>query len=141
MLRERIGHSTSGQVVTVTPHASVLEVAQLMLRRGVGAVMVTDGAVLEGIFTERDALFRVLAPGLDASGVAVADVMTREPVTIEPQATFGQAMLLMLDHGFRRLPVVEDGRVVGLVTAHNALDPNLEDFISEERRRESLRKS
>jgi len=48
-------------------------------------------------------------------------------------------MLLMLDHGFRRMPVVEEGRVVGLVTARNALDPDLEDLIAEERRRESLR--
>ena len=139
MLRERIGHSTADQVVTMPPHASVLDAAQLMLRRGVGAVVVIDGGVLAGIFTERDAVFRVIAPCLDPAAVSLADVMTREPVTIDPGSTFGQAMLLMRDHGFRRLPVVEDGRVIGIVTASNPLDPELEDFVSEARRRESLR--
>src|SRR5438552_10766236 len=132
MLRERIGHSTNDQVVATPPHASVLDVAQLMLRQGAGAVVVIDDGVLAGIFTERDAVFRVMAAARDPARVPVADVMTREVVTIDPEATFGEAMLVMLDHGFRRLPVVEDGRVVGLVTALLALDPRLEDLIAEE---------
>ena len=139
MLRERIGHSTSGQVVTTSIQATVLEVARLMVSRDAGAVMVVEGDALIGIFTERDAVFRVLSQALDPRRVTVGEVMTPRPVTIGPEATFGQAMLTMLDHGFRRLPVVEDGRVVGLVTARNALDPDLEDFICEERRREALR--
>jgi CBS domain-containing protein len=139
MLRERIGHSAMGHVVTVPRETSVLDVACRMLRHGNGAVLVIDDGALAGIFTERDAVFRVMAAGLDPSLVPVGDVMTCQPVTIDPQATLGQAMLVMLDHGFRRLPVLEDGRVVGLVTARNGLDPDLEDFVSEERRRESLR--
>ena len=139
MLRERIGHSTGSHVVTAAPGMTVFDVARLMLERQTGAVLIVDADRLIGIFTERDAVYRVIAQGLDARAVAVADVMTAPPVTIGPESTFGQAMLLMLDHGFRRMPVVEDGRVVGLVTARNALDPDLEDLVAEERRRESLR--
>jgi len=141
MLRERIGHSTIDQVVAASPQTRVLDVARLMLQRGIGAVLAIDEGVLVGIFTERDAVFRVMAPAVDPAVVALADVMTREVVTIGPDATFGQAMLVMLDHGFRRLPVVENGRVVGLVTAVPALDPGLEELVAEERRRESLRRS
>jgi len=140
MLRERIGHSTIDQVVAASPQTRVLDVARLMLQRGIGAVLAIDEGVLVGIFTERDAVFRVMAPAVDPAVVALADVMTREVVTIGPDATFGQAMLVMLDHGFRRLPVVEEGRVVGVVTAVAALDPGVEELIAEERRRESLRR-
>jgi CBS domain-containing protein len=142
MLSERIGHSLQSEMlVTAPPRASVLEAAELMLRHGVGAVLVVEDDLLVGIFTERDAVFRVLAPGRDPRVVRLEQVMTRQPVTVGPEATFGYAMLLMLEHGFRRLPVLEDGRPIGLVTARNALDPELEDFISEEHRREALARS
>ena len=65
--------------------------------------------------------------------------MTPRPVTVAPEATFGRAMLVMHEHHFRHLPVVEDGKPIGIVSARDALDPELEDFVCEERRRESLR--
>ena len=140
MLSERIGHSMkSEKLVTTASQASVFEVAELMLRHGVGAVLVVEGGSLIGIFTERDAVFRVLAAGRDAPAVRVGEVMTPQPVTVGPEASFGHAMLLMHERGFRHVPVVEDGRLVGIVSARDALDPELEDFICEERRREALR--
>jgi CBS domain-containing protein len=140
MLSERIGHSMkSEKLVTTASQASVFEVAELMLRHGVGAVLVVEGGSLIGIFTERDAVFRVLAAGRDARAVRVGEVMTPQPVTVGPEASFGHAMLLMHERGFRHVPVVEDGRLVGIVSARDALDPELEDFICEERRREALR--
>jgi CBS domain-containing protein len=140
MLSERIGHSMkSEKLVTTASQASVFEVAELMLRHRVGAVLVVEGGSLIGIFTERDAVFRVLAAGRDAHTVRVGEVMTPQPVTVGPEASFGHAMLLMHERGFRHVPVVEDGRLVGIVSARDALDPELEDFICEERRREALR--
>jgi CBS domain-containing protein len=140
MFSERIGHSMkSEKLVTTASQASVFEVAELMLRHGVGAVLVVEDGSLLGIFTERDAVFRVLAAGRDAHAVRVGEVMTPQPVTVGPEASFGHAMLLMHERGFRHVPVVEDGRLVGIVSARDALDPELEDFICEERRREALR--
>jgi CBS domain-containing protein len=140
MFSERIGHSMkSEKLVTTRSQASVFEVAELMLRHGVGAVLVVEDGSLLGIFTERDAVFRVLAAGRDAHAVRVGEVMTPQPVTVGPEASFGHAMLLMHERGFRHVPVVEDGRLVGIVSARDALDPELEDFICEERRREALR--
>jgi CBS domain-containing protein len=63
--------------------------------------------------------------------------MTREPLTVAPEATLGHALALMHERGFRHLPVVRDGRPVGIVCARNALDPELEDFIVEAHRRQS----
>jgi CBS domain-containing protein len=138
MLREPIGHSMRDQVVMVEPDVDVLEVARLMMAREAGAVLVMRDGVLAGIFTEQDAVFRVLAAGLDPRTVRVGTVMTPQPLTIGSEATLGQAMLVMLHHGFRRLPVLENGAVVGLVTARSALDPELEELVAEQRRRESL---
>jgi CBS domain-containing protein len=61
--------------------------------------------------------------------------MTPAPVTIDPERSFGHAMALMQEHHCRHLPVVENGRPIGIVSARNALDPELEDFVCEERRR------
>jgi len=61
--------------------------------------------------------------------------MTPQPKTIKPGNTFGHAMTLMHESGFRHLPVVEDGKPIGIVSARSALDPDLEEFVCEERRR------
>jgi len=86
MLRERIGHSTSSQVVRASPGLTVFDVCRLMLQHQTGAVLIVEGDRLVGIFTERDAVYRVLARGLDPRALAVAEVMTAQPVTIDPQA-------------------------------------------------------
>ena len=140
MLGERIRRLiTRDKMVTAPPHATVFEVAGLMLEHGIGAIMVIDDGSLTGIFTERDAVVRVIAQSRDARTVRVDEVMTRDPVTVDPDVTFGHAMLLMQERGFRHLPVVENGEAIGIVSARDALDPELEDFICEELRREALR--
>lgn len=97
--------------------ASVAEACLAMRDRGVGAVIVADGDHrLMGIFTGRDAVCRVLADGLSPDKAILADVMTRDPATIPADATAIQALRLMADGGFRHLPVVADGRVVGIVS-------------------------
>ena len=97
--------------VKVTPGVSVSKASRLMAKKHVGAVLVIEGKRLVGIFTERDALFRVLAEGRDAVATRVADVMTRDPKTIGPNESFGFALLTMHDNAFRHLPVIENGHL------------------------------
>jgi CBS domain-containing protein len=114
-----------------TADVTVREAAVLMKLKGVGALLVVDDERLTGIFTERDALFRVIAPGLDPDRTRLAQVMTRDPRVIEPDRPFGHALHLMYEGGFRHVPVVENGRPIGVVSARDALVPELREFLLE----------
>ncbi len=126
------------KLIPVPGTMTVREAAKLMKSKHYGAVLITDGDDLLGIFTERDALYRVIATGLDPDVTEVRDVMTKQPTTITPDKTFGHAMLIMHEGKFRHLPVVDNGRLVGMVSSRNALDPDLEEFVFEEHRRKRL---
>jgi CBS domain-containing protein len=119
-----------------SPDTTVLKAASLMADRNVGAVMVVDGEALVGIFTERDVVFRVVARALDPATTPVAQVMTPEPQTTSPDVPFGSALAVMHAQGFRHMPVLEDGKPIGIVSARSAMDPEMEDFTAEARRRE-----
>jgi CBS domain-containing protein len=105
----------SSELVSVTPSATVAEAATVMGARQVGAALVVEGEALIGIFTERDIL-RALASDFDAAHHRVGDWMTKEPVTIAPEASTSEALDRMLAEGFRHLPVTEDGALVGVVS-------------------------
>ncbi len=126
--------------VTAPPRTTVSRAAEMMARKQVGAVVVVDGDQRVGIFSERDAVMRVVARGLEPAKTALADVMTPSPVTVAPDRSFGFAISVMHKHGFRHLPVVDRGRPVGIVSSRRALDPELEEFACEERRRMHLRR-
>lgn len=126
------------KLITAPPDTSVSKAVKLMARRKVGAVLVVDQENLVGIFTERDAAFRVIAQDRDAHATRLADVMTPTPQTIDSRKSFGYALLVMHENGFRHLPVVENGKTVGIVSARNALDPDLEEFVAESHRREHI---
>lgn len=125
-------------ILTAPPETTVSKAAELMAFRNVGAVMVVEHERLVGIFTERDAVFRVLARERDALTTRLADVMTPAPQTIDPDKLFGYALLVMHKNGFRHLPVIENGKPVGMVSARNALDPEMEEFVSEAQRRKHI---
>ena len=129
------------KVIKTSPETTVRVAARLMQKKHVGAMLVVEGERLVGIFTERDALFRVLARGLDPETTKLADVMTPRPLTIAPEDYFGRALLIMFDNGFRHLPVIENGVPVGLISSRSALDPDLEEFVPEANRREHFRHS
>jgi CBS domain-containing protein len=122
-------------LLTAPPDILVAEAAKRMKRRQVGALIVVDGHEIVGIFTERDIVFRVVAAGLDARATRVREVMTRAPITIGPDEPFAHALLIMHEHGFRHIPVLESGKVVGIVSSRSAMDPDLEEFASEANRR------
>jgi CBS domain-containing protein len=129
------------KLVTAPSATSVRRASEMMARKNIGALLVVDNEQLVGIFTERDALFRVIARRLDPEATLLSDVMTTAPKTIDVEKTYGHAMLLMHENGFRHVPVLERGKLIGMVLARNALDPALEEFVFEERRRAHIRET
>ncbi len=125
--------------LSLSPETSVSKAAELMAEKKTGAAMVVDQGRLIGIFTERDALFRVIARGLDTRTTRLAEVMTAEPLTVGPNMSYGYALVMMQENGFRHTPVVENGNPIGIVSSRNAMDPELEEFVSEANRREHIR--
>lgn len=103
--------------VVLNGKATVIEACREMQSSGAGSVLVVDDeARLIGIFTGRDAVCRVLATGRDPARTGLAEAMTSNPVTISPERTAVDALRLMWDGGFRHLPLVKDGRIVGVVS-------------------------
>jgi CBS domain-containing protein len=126
------------QPVTAPSGMSVREAADVMKQRRIGAMMVVEDGVLVGIFTERDALNRVVAEGRNAQTTTLADVMTSNPKVLSPNASFTAALEMMHEGRFRHVPVVEDGRPMGMVSVRDALGPELESFVYEMLRQEQV---
>ncbi len=125
--------------LTASPETTVAEAAGMMKRGKVGALMVVERGRLAGIFTERDALFRVIAEGRDPQATRLADVMTRDCQTIAPDKPLGHALHMMYEGGFRHVPVVENGTPIGMISARDALGTELLDFETELVKREHIR--
>ncbi len=103
--------------VVFPPSATVKEAAGRMRDRSIGAVLVAEDADrLVGIFTGRDAVGRVLAEGRDPAATTLAEVMTRNPETMTPRHSAIEALRLMQDARCRHMPIVEGGRIVGIVS-------------------------
>ena len=115
----------SRNLLTVEPGARVTEIAQRMVERDVGAVLVLEGQRLVGILTERDIL-RAVARGLDDRST-VADWMTRDPDTLEADESTRHAATLMIHGGYRHLPVMEKDKVVGMLSIRDLMRIVLDD--------------
>lgn len=126
MPHRKIEEVLRGQrLLRMMPSVTVRQAAQEMAAKHVATVIVAeqDGR-LDGIFTERDLLERIVAPGVDPNTATLGAVMTRQLQTITPQSTVREALREMERHGIRHLPVVDNGAVVGIVS--------MRDFIGEE---------
>jgi CBS domain-containing protein len=118
--------------IQVRPDSSVREAVNLMNEHNIGALMVMDeGGRLAGVFTERDVLVRVVAAERDPGTTAVREVMTRDPVCISPQTLVEGAMLLVHENSIRHLPVIQQGKLVGVISSG---DLNRWNLRSQERR-------
>ena len=124
----------------VTAHSSmtVREAANIMKQRRIGAMMVVENHQLVGVFTERDALIRIVAEGRDSQTTTLADVMTPNPRTIRADETFERALQMMHQGRYRHVPVVENGRPIGMVSVRDAMGPELEAFVYEMLRQEQV---
>ncbi|NBC33309.1 MAG: CBS domain-containing protein [Alphaproteobacteria bacterium] len=116
-------------LVQMPPNATVSEAAMEMSNKHVASIVVTEGNdQLDGIFTERDMIDRVIAAGRDPKTTTLADVMTPHPVTVSPQATVLQAMAEMRDNNLRHLPVADGGKVVGVVSIRDFVGDDIAEL-------------
>ncbi len=104
-------------VHSVTPQTRVVDAVRKMNTERIGAVLVMDGEELVGIFTERDVLCRIVDEDRNAKETLVSEVMTAQPVVVKSETTVEQAMAVVSEKRCRHLPVVEDSRLVGLVSS------------------------
>ncbi|NMG75249.1 CBS domain-containing protein [Aromatoleum diolicum] len=100
----------------VSPDVSVLDALSVMARHDIGSVLVTQNDRLAGIFTERDYARKLVLKGLNSKEATVGDVMTPNVCTITPSQTLDEVMNIMTENRFRHLPVVDHGKIVGIVT-------------------------
>jgi CBS domain-containing protein len=110
-----VGEIMTSDVLTVEPSDTIGETAQKMVERGVSSAVVSDYGTLIGIVTERD-LTRAVAGRVHTSEARVREWMTSDPITLGPNATADEAAKIMLDNGFRHVPIVDEGRAVGIVS-------------------------
>jgi CBS domain-containing protein len=116
----RLDELMTRDLVTVAPEDTVGEAAQKMVDRGIGSAVVSDFGRLIGILTERD-LLRAVAARTHSSEARVREWMTADPVTASPDMQAAEAAEIMLEKGFRHLPVVEGERAVGIVSVRDVL--------------------
>ena len=120
-------------LVALTGADHVRDAARLMKHRRVGSVLVMNKDVLEGIFTERDMVYRVVADGLDPDMTPLSKVMTANPDTIDATASALDALKAMNERSYRHLPVMGEGRIIGVVSTR--------DFYGEEKAEEERRQA
>jgi CBS domain-containing protein len=120
-------------VLSLPPQASVREAACVMTRANCGSVLVMEPPdLLVGILTERDLMNRVLAKALDPEGTTVREVMTPNPQCVPPETPVSDAVLTMLERGFRHLPIVAAGqKVLGVFSIRDAMPRELNAAISQ----------
>lgn len=106
----------SGRLIHVSPQDPVQRALELMKENRVRSVLALEGDRLVGIITQGDCAIRVLLPGLDARTTLVSQIMTRDPMTVKPGDPLEACMGLMASRNFRHLPVLDNGRVVGVVS-------------------------
>lgn len=129
-------------VHTVPATVSVAEAVNEMNRHSVGSVLLMNGSELAGVFTERDVLRRVVGAGLDPKTTPVTKVMTSNVITVKPETTVQEVMAIFSEKRCRHLPVLQDGKLVGLVSigdvsrwvaiTHRAEAESLRQYISGE---------
>ncbi len=109
-------------MVTIAPDENVTEAARSISQNGVGALLVVVDGALQGILSERDVVNRVVAPGKDPALVRVGEVATPDVVAVEATVSVRECAELLRENGIRHLPVLEDGRPVGILSSRDFFD-------------------
>ena len=115
------------RVVKVTPDQSVLEAIKILATENIGAAMVMDGERLAGIMSERDYTRKVILKGREAETTKVEEIMTPNVVVVNPRTKARDCMAIMTEKGIRHLPVVDDGRVIGMVSIRDIVGDIIAD--------------
>jgi len=137
---ERILKRKGSEVYSIPPHITVYEALETLAEKNVGALVVMDGTDLVGILSERDYVRKVIIKGHSSRDLKVSEIMSSPVVTVNPKATIDECMQRMTDKRCRHLPVVDEGRLVGVVsigdlvnwimTAQDQTIHQLEDYIT-----------
>lgn len=115
-IRTILKHKKSAEVWSVSPEDTVLEAITRMAKLGIGALVVMDGERLAGIVSERDYTRKIILQGRRSAETRVAEIMTTEVTTATQEMTAQQCLAMMTEGFFRHLPVIENGRLIGLVS-------------------------
>ncbi|WP_040215141.1 CBS domain-containing protein [Clostridium polynesiense] len=122
----------TGDVATLKPEDTVEKAAELMKQHNIGSLPVCDGDKVIGIITDRDITLRSVAEGKSSNSLEVKAVMTSNPVVLEANADINEAAKLMSENQIRRLPIVDNNSIVGMVSLGDiAVEPKLEDNAEE----------
>lgn len=116
------------EVYAIDPDATVFEALRLMEEKNIGALLVMKDAVIVGIFSERDYARRMILQGRASRDTPVRDVMTANVFVITPETTSGECMMHMTDRHIRHLPVVDGGRVVGVISIGDVVSSVIDDL-------------
>lgn len=120
-VRQILDNKKSNQIISVGPQATVFEALQLMASLDVSAVLVLENERLVGIFTERDYARKLILQGRSSRETRIGELMTQNLLTISPSQTVEDIMSIMTENRFRHLPVVERGKLIGIVTIGDAV--------------------
>ena len=128
------------EVSSISPHATVYQALEKLAEKNIGALVVIDGTDLVGILSERDYVRKVILKGYSSKQLKVSEIMSSPAVTVNPKATIDECMQRMTERRCRHLPVVEEGKLVGVVsigdlvnwiiTAQDETIHHLEDYIT-----------
>jgi len=118
---EKLLNTKGSETWSIAPQATVYEALQKMSDKDVGAVLVIDEGTLVGIFTERDYARKLILRGKLSRNTAVSEMMTQDVLYVEPQNSISDCMVLMTNKRVRHLPVMDDGKLVGIVTIGDAV--------------------
>ena len=125
-LRQLLGNKTA-EVYSVAPNDSVIDAIRLMAQKGVGAVLVMEGAKLVGIISERDYARKVVLHGRSSADTAVREIMTAEVVTVGLQQTVAECMRIVTEHRIRHLPVMDGDEVAGVISIGDLVKAVIDD--------------
>lgn len=134
MRRVAVGDVMTRNFISVDPYTNLLDCARKMVKQRVGSLIITKDTKLIGIITQKDILWAITKkPRLDLRELKAVDVATRKVAVIKPSATIAEAFIKMKEYGFRRLPVLSRGELVGVLTLKDilAIDPTLYTETSE----------
>ena len=116
-LKHLLAEKAQQKLLMAAPSESIADCVEIMNEHKVGAILIMKDGKLAGIFTERDVLQKVIGKVKDSHKMAVSEVMTKDPITVSPEMSVSQAMYLVTEKRFRHLPVVADGKVLGLISS------------------------
>ena len=134
----KVSDAMNKKPVSVRPNVPITECAKIMREHDIGSLLVEENGMLLGFITEQGIVHKIVARGKDPKEVLVEDVMLHNVLTVSPQMELYEAMKMMTRREIRQLPVIDEGRIVGLITRNDVLQiqPTLIDLMAEKFRLE-----